>query len=180
MNEVEQAISNAVAEEQTYRPCECSLWFYQDGDEREYETSCGRDVSGDRNFAQGHDAKLKSLLIDAGVLGVEVGRRANGFTTWMSAEAGAFRFGFGHQVSDGITSGRTKADKKTEKARARELKKAEKDVKKRKKEQANGQVQIKVGRWKYNVVEETAGTYVYIDNKGEEQQVAKSKAKIIA
>jgi hypothetical protein len=168
--------------EKTYRACECSLWYYTRNDEvhAEIRTGCRRDVSGDRNFAQGHDAKLKSLFIEAGVLGVRMGRSAGeGMTTWTSVEHAAQRFGFGHQVFDGIEVGKALAQKRQERESAKALRKTTKDIKKRKLEAVKDQPQIKVGRWKYNIVEERNGDYVYIDGKGNEQQIEKSKAQVV-
>ena len=169
--------------EQTYHRCECGLWssLLEDGN---YEsTRCDKAVPGDRTFAQGHDAKLKSLLIEAGVRGLEVTRHGDREGTadrvFTEGYAAAERFGFAHQVYDGIQAGKAKAEKRKERESAKALAKTTKAVKKRKLEAVKNAVEIKVGRWKYHVVEETAGTYVYIDSKGQEHTIEKSKAQVL-
>ena len=181
MTDSAQADGETLGQSESYRLCECSEWWYERDDEvhAQIETRCNRSIPGDRTFAQGHDAKLKSLLIEAGVLGVQVGRRIEGVTTWMSVDSAADRFGFSHQVYDGIQAGKAVVSKKRDRESARALRKTEKDIKKRKQEAAKGQPQIKVGRWKYNVIEERENVYYYIDGKGNEQQIAKDKAQLV-
>jgi hypothetical protein len=65
-------------------------------------------------FAPGHDAKLKSLLIQAGIAGMEV---KQGVITTDAATA-ARQFGFAPMVADGITRGLAKLAAKAEKAAA--------------------------------------------------------------
>ena len=91
------------------RPCECSRYsaltnarlgdagaLTWDGDPK--RTDCpGTPTKG--KFAPGHDAKLKSFLIDVGSLGALV-RHDSGAVT--DAGAVARRFGFGSQVAAGI------------------------------------------------------------------------------
>lgn len=90
--------------------CECQNWEIgetvdgEDGDEPEvtiFTTGCDKQTK--RLFAQGHDAKLKSLLIKAGVEGLEVrwGRRTGVLVT-TDYEGAARRFGFETQVIDGV------------------------------------------------------------------------------
>ena len=181
MTDSAQADGETLGQSESYRLCECSAWWYERDDEvhAQIETRCTRSIPGDRTFAQGHDAKLKSLLIEAGVLGVQVGRRIEGVTTWMSVDSAADRFGFSHQVYDGIQAGKAVVAKKRDRESARALRKTEKDIKKRKLEAVKDAVEIKVGRWKYHIVEETADSYVYIDGKGQEHTIEKNKAQLV-
>lgn len=90
--------------------CECAYWEIgpvldaEDPNVDQVEihtTGCDRQTK--RMFAQGHDAKLKSLLIKAGVEGWEVRfGRLHGVIMSMDAETAAARFGFGAQVESGI------------------------------------------------------------------------------
>lgn len=111
----------------TDNPCECSHWWAgitvdgADGSEPTIEdemtTECdGRLVS--RTFAQGHDAKLKSLLIRAGVAGLDV---HDGRGTSADAVNMAGRFGWGALVGKGVASGLAKLETK----RLRDTAKAE-------------------------------------------------------
>lgn len=117
------------AREITFKPknqlgsCECANWEIgftvdgEDGDEPDVtiETT-GCDKQTKRMFAQGHDAKLKSLLIRAGVAGMEVRWGRNGGVVVTSdAETAAKRFGFERQVIDGI---RNRLDKMAKRKQA--------------------------------------------------------------
>jgi len=103
------------------RACECSWWYTGDVDSEtqdvydEERTGCTATTT--REFAPGHDARLKSFLIRAGINGTEVhdGRGLSG-----SADALAVRFGFYPQVTNGIIRGLAKADQKVFRQQARE------------------------------------------------------------
>lgn len=94
--------------------CECAQWEIgltidgAEGADEEPEVTIittGCDKQTKRDFAQGHDAKLKSLFIRAGVEGMEVRwGRQTGVLVTTDAEAAAERFGFGQQVKAGILS----------------------------------------------------------------------------
>lgn len=115
------------------------------GDFVEYiGTGCVQSTA--RTFAPGHDAKLKSLLIQAGArgLGVRYG------SVNSDAMKVANRFGFGHQVLAGI-------DKAQARAEERAAKKSAKSAKPAKQPKAASKplvqpVTIKVGRWTYEAI----------------------------
>lgn len=122
-------------------------------------------------FAPGHDAKLKSFLIVAGTLGVDV---SLGDGQWMEAQKLAGQFGFGHQVARGIAAAKARAKTRTDKAVAKSAKKALKantyNIKDE--EMASNLVTAKVGRWAYRGYV-GAGGFHYTDNKGVAQIAAK-------
>ena len=107
-----------------------------------------------RTFAPGHDAKLKSLLIEAGASGWSVRRNDGGVASIDDAQHWAARFDFAHMIYAGIArAGQKRADKLAKKE-ARELARAAtktvrapktRTVKKTEPEH----VTIKVGRWEY-------------------------------
>jgi hypothetical protein len=70
-----------------------------------------------RVFAPGHDARLKSLLIEAGIADMEV-RYGVGLTVTTDAVNAARQFGFADMVAAGIQRGIAKAAAKAEKANA--------------------------------------------------------------
>jgi hypothetical protein len=95
--------------------CECSHWWAgetvdtEDGDlavEHEMTTGCPGNDPVRHTFAQGHDAKLKSLLIRAGVAGLEV---HDGRGTSTDAIGAARQFGWTDQVQNGIERAKTRA-----------------------------------------------------------------------
>ncbi len=101
----------------TLNPCTCSTFTAYDLDrDVEYTTICNSKTA--RDFAPGHDAKLKSHLIRWAILGYEV--RQGDVTK--SVEGWAESFGFGYQVSNGIKAVQDRTAKKVE----RELAKARK------------------------------------------------------
>jgi hypothetical protein len=97
--------------------CECGNWEIgrthdapAEGGEPEVtiETT-GCDSQTRRVFAPGHDAKLKSLLIKAGVYGMEVRTgRDSGLLQTMDAATAASRFEFANMVEKGIEAGKAK------------------------------------------------------------------------
>lgn len=127
--------------ETALRNCECAKYVAVTGeitdehgefvDTIEISTGCTRTTKND--FAQGHDAKLKSFLIAAGVAGYEVAYIEGGVRIGSDAMGIATRYGFAHMVADGIAKGVAKrqaaqerADRKHEAQAARQAKKAPK------------------------------------------------------
>jgi hypothetical protein len=76
----------------------------------EEHDSTGCKATTKRDFAQGHDAKLKSRLIKWGSRGVEVLDRRTGEAT--SAQQVANRYGFAYQVATGIALAQAKQEKR--------------------------------------------------------------------
>lgn len=107
---LEQALAAGRKPKNQLGSCECAAWEIGlttdrgDGEEPDVTietTGCNKQTK--RMFAQGHDAKLKSLFIKAGVEGWEVRfGRAAGVLVTTDAEGAAKRFGFERQVLDGI------------------------------------------------------------------------------
>lgn len=121
------------------RNCECAKYRAVTGEQLnehgefvdtiEIGTGCTRTTKND--FAQGHDAKLKSALIAWGVAGYEVAWVEGGMRIGSDAMGVAGRYGFAHMVADGIAKGVAKrqaaqdrADRKHEAQAARQAKKA--------------------------------------------------------
>ena len=126
----------------TVKPCTCSLVvaFAEDGT----EITTGCKATTKRQFAPGHDARLKGFLIRAGRQNmlVRVGEDVN-----TSAQAVADQFGFGYMVREGI-------------ARPRKAAKAPKVV-------APRTVTAKVGRWLYEGTVTAGGKiFTYTDRQG--------------
>lgn len=130
------------------RPCACSTFTaYNTERDVEYTTGCSRQTT--RDFAPGHDARLKGHLISWAILGYEI---RVGDTT-KSAEGWAASYGFGYMVAAGIKRSQERGQAKADKIAKRIAKKAEADVK---------SVTAKVGRWTYegSLVN---GTFTYVD-----------------
>lgn len=104
----------------TLKPCTCSLFTaYNLENDTEVTTICNSQTG--RDFAPGHDAKLKGNLIRWAILGYEI--RVGGVTK--SAEGWAESFGFGYMVANGIKASRerieAKAAKKMRTARSKAI-----------------------------------------------------------
>lgn len=125
----------------TMGPCLCSTYAVRvvldDGAEERQITGC--EVQTTSKFGPGHDAKLKSLLIKAGVDGNSVIKTAEGAEHVLSALDAASEFGFAAIVSKGI-------DKARERAEARERREADKLAKAEARRATPGPAQAKVGR----------------------------------
>lgn len=81
----------------TLKPCTCSLFTaYNTESEATYTTGCNKQTT--RDFAPGHDARLKGNLIRWEVLGYEI--RKGDVTADAVTHASAF--GFAHQVAAGL------------------------------------------------------------------------------
>lgn len=131
------------------------------------ETTGCNETTGNE-FAPGHDAKLKSLLIRAGVAGHAV--RYGSLTT--TADKAAQGFGFAHMVLAGIEKGKAKVAAKADRSAAKAERRAAAPRKgKAAPAAATGErvvavatpaeapaaevaetVRVKVGRWEYDAV----------------------------
>jgi hypothetical protein len=98
--------------------CTCSQFATEDG----RTTGCTAETK--RQFAPGHDAKLKSFLIKAGAEATEVIRTVDGIASSADASTHAAKFAFGHMVAAGITRAEGLAAAKAERAAARAARKA--------------------------------------------------------
>ena len=102
-------------------PCNCAAYSILAWNEtnQDWDTSATTGCPGTlttRDFAPGHDAKLKGFLIRAGVANQEVSDN-QGITA--PAERMADRFGFGHMVRTGIANGKADRDEKSMKRQLR-------------------------------------------------------------
>lgn len=120
------------------RPCTCSRFFavvvpmdtLDDGTvTEEVTTDTGCSATTRNEFAQGHDAKLKSHLIQWGARGLEVAYVDGGVRVGTDARNVASRFGFGHQVEAGIAALAEKLRRQAERAAAKHDKAAAKATK---------------------------------------------------
>lgn len=131
----------------TLTPCRCSQFSVTIDGVRQ-GTNCPGTLTA-RDFAPGHDAKLKGFLIRWGKQLLDVSC-TDGTTT--DAVTVAKRFGFAHMVIDGIAR-----PARTRKAKATP---------------ASAPVQGKVGRWVYTGTVE-GDEFVYTDKAGAEKRTAK-------
>lgn len=164
---------------QELKNCRCSIYTAvtaeitdADGEMIDIEEiSTGCTATTRNEFAQGHDAKLKSFLIKAGVAGYEVARVEGGLRVSNDAASMAREYGFAHMVVDGIAKGIAKklaaADRAERMHEAKAAKQAPKaapapvveeltEVEEAPEAQVEaipaGPVKAKVGRWTYEGV----------------------------
>ncbi|WP_328719148.1 hypothetical protein OHT52_06295 [Streptomyces sp. NBC_00247] len=98
------AKKNAEADKgERWVPCTCSQFSTGDGK----TTGCVATTT--RQFAPGHDAKLKSFLIKAGAGAQEVTRTRDGIVTSGQAATMADGFKFGYMVQAGVARAKDKA-----------------------------------------------------------------------
>lgn len=151
-----------------------------------------------RDFAPGHDAKLKSLLIKAGVQGLEVRQDRGGVVHSGDARTMAANFAFAYMVDKGIETGRAKAQARAaraaapkaerkpsskaasqERAAALTEKMAAKVAKAEAPATAPETVTIKLGRWEYAGVRIVNGDAHYTNKQGAEMVAVQGTYKII-
>lgn len=106
----------------TQTPCQCANFSVNTWNEttQEWDTTATTGCPGTlttRDFAPGHDAKLKGFLIRAGLAHQEVSDN-QGVTA--SPEKMAARFGFAHMVIAGIENGKFARAEKMDKKRKRQ------------------------------------------------------------
>lgn len=165
-------------------------------------TGCNETTA--REFAPGHDAKLKSLLIRAGVAGFPVRRNLGGMASTSDAAGAARDFAFGYMVQTGIERGLAKQAAKAEKKAARKSApkaKAEKvavemprkvgahvvatiaqavEAANTPEAPAADVVRIKLGRWEYSAVIAPNGDANYKTAKGADAHAVAGTFKVIA
>ena len=187
-------------------PCLCSTFAaikqhitLGNGQPDTIEEVTGCTATTAREFAPGHDAKLKALLIRAGVAGWEV--RQGNITG--SAEKAAAQFAFAYMVDQGIARGRAKvaakADRNAAKAErpkaARKTKAATPAPAASTREhivaaiaatgaveipaEAPATTQIKVGRWEYAAMIDAAGDAHYTNAKQVAAVAVKGTYKLV-
>lgn len=114
-------------------PCACASFFIKSNDDGSLSgTDCTAVTVN--TFGPGHDAKLKSLLIKAGVAGSTVVRVEGDVHTDMSAVEAADEHGFAAQVQKSVEAKRSRAEevaaRKASLAEKRELRALEAEEKK--------------------------------------------------
>lgn len=192
------------------KPCQCGwyeieIWdldMPEGADPGEYVqyvgTNCTRTTT--REFAPGHDARLKSLLIRAGARDYGVAHHSGGVLKVGTAESVADGYGFAHQVVAGIERAKARAEAKVAKKAAKSAakaqladiaaegkalataalakkaaKKAEADAA-RPAAPATSTMQIKVGAHVYEaVVDNATQEATYTTKSGQTKTVAESK-----
>lgn len=150
--------------ESTRHRCECGTWTYGAAGD---STGCLETVTGGRRFAQGHDARLKSLFITAGVARVTSNDGQS-----LDPAAAASHYGFGQMVASGILRGRevrAKREQRLEEAARARVAKAEACQAKTTAAVISDDAprQVKVGHWFYDVVGELDGSVTYLDKQGQ-------------
>lgn len=151
----------------TKTPCDCSKFSIKVSDDERQVTGCDRESGG--KFAPGHDAKLKSLLIEAETRGLDVVKvdTVDGETTETVSDAlsAADYYGFCALVEKGAANSKAKAE-------ARAKAKAEKDAKK----PQPGPARARVGRKEFDgEILDDRETFRYDDENGEETEVKETK-----
>lgn len=163
------------------RPCRCSIYTAVTAeitdehgemvDIEEIGTGCTATTKNE--FAQGHDAKLKSFLIKAGIRGLEVAKVEGGLRMSSDAANMAREYGFADMVVEGIRKGVAKALAAQDRANRKHEAQAAKAAPKAK-APAEPVVEVvdtardviaKVGRWTYKGTEDQ-GTFTYQSKLG--------------
>jgi hypothetical protein len=182
-------MSNTAKAASAVKPCICSAFTNLSTGEH---TGCTANTKG--LFAPGHDAKLKGLLINAGIKDQMISDGISGELT--SAQVSG-RFGFYSKVMEGIKNGKAKQVAKANRKATRELaattpktfdEVVDADVAKRQakaakmnadapKAEAKPTVTAKVGRWTYTgtLTDSPAvgPQFTYTDKKGVSQTTTK-------
>lgn len=194
-------------------PCLCSTFeivtreFELENGQPDYEaetTGCTSWTA--REFAPGHDAKLKALLIRAGINGWAVRRNLGGMVATSDAQKAASDFAFAYMVDQGIARGRAKAAAKADRnaAKAERPKAARKNkattpapaastrehivaaiaatetVEVPAEAPAVETVTVKVGRWEYQATIDAAGDAHYTSGKGAAAVAVAGTYKVVA
>ncbi|MGW4345593.1 hypothetical protein ACWEL8_11030 [Streptomyces sp. NPDC004690] len=154
-------------------PCECSMYDALPADLTEEQVASGDfeilttgcTATTKRQFAPGHDAKLKSALIRWGALGLEIRRNEGGVATSASPTKHAARYAFAHMVTAGVKRAEAKAAEKAERAAARATKKSG---------PAPEVIKAKVGRVTYQG--HMDGDHFVYEVKGKERRTLKFQA----
>ncbi|WP_051853355.1 hypothetical protein [Streptomyces sp. NRRL S-146] len=157
------------------KPCECAAYDALPADltDADIETgdfevlTTGCTATTKRQFAPGHDAKLKSALIRWGSLGLDIRRTdEGGVATSASADKHAARYAFAHMVTAGVKRAEAKAAEKARKAEERAARKAAPKAPKK--------VTAKVGR--ATVTGHMDGDHFVYEVKGKERRTLKFQA----
>jgi hypothetical protein len=162
-----------------------------------YQSECGLNTKG--TFAQGHDARLVSFLVDGHRDGYSIRQTVNGNATKFDTPAQAVASiseALRNKAEKATANMKSKQQAKQDAAKEREAKKAARQAEKaqaaaaketKKAEAKNtgevvagsttgdvaplaeGQVRIKAGRWEYVATKNADGGVTFVDGKGETQ-----------
>lgn len=174
-------------------PCACQFYTGKNGKGETLSTGCSEETP--RTFRPGHDAKLKSLLIQVGAAGNQVTKSTDDEDVEMDPLHAAEEFGFRNLVEKSVEAAKgkeaarvaklkereeakaakaeEKAKAKAEREKAAEAKKAHAKAVEEAAEAAKGKpgpATAKVGRNKFDGEILADGTFKYTDAKGEEQE----------
>ncbi|MFG2358061.1 hypothetical protein [Streptomyces sp. NPDC048521] len=170
------AAKTAAKKTETTEPtaCECSRYDalpadlteadLESGDFEILTTGCTATTK--RQFAPGHDAKLKSALIRWGALGLDIRRNEDGVATSASPAKHASRYAFAHMVTAGVKRAQDKAAEKARKAEERATREAAPKTPKK--------VTAKVGRATFTG--HMDGDHFVYEVKGKERRTLKFQA----
>lgn len=184
-------------EKKVVEPTPCACQFYSGQNAKGDTLSTGCTEVTPRTFRPGHDAKLKSLLIQVGSAGNQVTKTVDGETSEMDPLHAAEEYGFRGLVEKSVEAAKAKEDARAAKAQEREAKKAEaaqkKEAAKAERERKAAQKKVhakavedaaearksepgpataKVGRNKFDGEILADGQFKYTDAKGEEQETS--------
>ncbi|MGP2442767.1 hypothetical protein [Streptomyces sp. JW3] len=168
------AAKTAQADADELKPCECAAYDALPADLTEEQVasgdcevfSTGCTASTERQFAPGHDAKLKSALIRWGALGLDIRRNEGGVATSASADKHAKCYAFARMVAAGVKRAQDKAAEKAHKAEERAARKAAPSKSKK--------VTAKVGRATFEG--RMDGDHFVYEVKGKERRTLKFQA----
>lgn len=174
---------NATAATVSKPRCACGLYFVEiqspgkpEGATQLVGTGCKWNVETyDATFLRGHDAKLKSFLIKAGVQHKSIiWQSVNGEAQEvMSPIHAGNRYGFGYMVQAGIENHGLRKAKAAAKRAEKKAAKAEAPVEVEPQPESDN-LFVKIGRWTYDVVsteqvDEDTIRVTYLTKKGEEK-----------
>lgn len=104
-------------------PTACACQFYTGSNAKGEALSTGCSEVTPRTFRPGHDAKLKSLLIQVGAAGNQVTKTVDGETSEMDPLHAAEEFGFRGLVEKSVDAKKAEAEESKRKAEERQAKK---------------------------------------------------------
>lgn len=168
------------------RPEDLNIDLDTDGEFRLCRCGCRKPVMPKSNFLQGHDAKLKSALIECALRGGEVHHYEDGLvqSTAPLEYAVSRGYSFGGMVVASYTRQLARVQERIERATEKATAKATKAAATRRSQvvetdnvaealaAAPAVVKVKVGRWAYTGTV-TDGTFVYTDGKGKVRKATK-------
>lgn len=122
-NEAEAVEEKPVREKKVVEPtpCECGLYTGKNAKGEDLSTGCTE--TNTRTFKPGHDAKLKSLLIQVGAAGGEVTKTVDGESESMDPLHAADLYGFRNLVEKSVDAAKAKEQERQAKAEERQAKK---------------------------------------------------------